>query len=50
MVRWICGNKLQDRVPSEGLRERLGLDDILGTTAKQVLLVWACVVNRRLIR
>jgi len=28
MVRWMCGVKLQDRVPSKGLRERLGLDDI----------------------
>jgi len=27
MVRWMCGVKLQDRVPSKGLRERLGLDD-----------------------
>jgi len=24
MVRWMCGVKLQDRVPSKGLRERLG--------------------------
>jgi len=23
MVRWMCGVKLQDRVPSKGLRERL---------------------------
>jgi len=29
MVRWICGMKLQDRIPSKGLRERLGLDDII---------------------
>jgi len=29
MVRWMCGVKLQDRVPSIGLRERLGLDDII---------------------
>ena len=29
MVRWMCGIKLQDRVPSKGLRERLGLDDII---------------------
>ena len=28
MVRWMCAVKLQDRVPSKGLRERLGLDDI----------------------
>jgi len=24
-VKWMCGIKLQDRVPSKGLRERLGL-------------------------
>jgi len=29
MVRWMCGIKLQDRVPSKGLREKLGLDDII---------------------
>ena len=29
MVRWICGIKIQDRVPRKGLRERLGLDDII---------------------
>jgi len=29
MVRWMCGVKLQDRVPNKGLRERLGLDDII---------------------
>ena len=29
MVRWMCGVKLQDRIPSKGLRERLGLDDII---------------------
>jgi len=29
MVRWMCGMKLQDRIPSKGLRERLGLDDII---------------------
>ena len=29
MVRWMCGVKLQDRVPSKELRERLGLDDII---------------------
>jgi len=25
----MCGIKLQDSVPSKGLRERLGLDDII---------------------
>jgi len=29
MVRWMCGMKLQDRIPSKALRERLGLDDII---------------------
>jgi len=29
MARWMCGVKLQDRVPSKGLSEILGLDDII---------------------
>jgi len=29
MVRRMCGVKLQDRIPSKGLRERLGLGDII---------------------
>jgi len=29
MVRWVCSVKLQDRVPSKRLRERLGLDEII---------------------
>jgi len=29
MVRWMCGVRLQDRVPSKGLKERLGLGDII---------------------
>jgi len=28
MVRWMCGVKLKDRLPSKVLRERLGIDDI----------------------
>jgi len=44
MVRWMCGVKLQDRVPSKGLTEKLGLDD---KTAKQVVMVWVCTVKRR---
>jgi len=27
-------------------RERLGIDDNLGTTAKQVVMVWACDVKK----
>jgi len=39
MVRWVCGIKLQDRVPSKGLRERLGLDDII-SVLQQNRLQW----------
>jgi len=46
MVRKMCGVKLQDRVPSKGLRERLGLDDNLGTTEKQVAKVWVCAAKK----
>jgi len=28
MVRWMCGVKLKDRLPSNELSERLGIDDI----------------------
>ena len=28
MVRWMCGVKLKDRLPSKELRQRLGVDDI----------------------
>jgi len=28
MVRWMCGTKLKDRLPSKEQRERLGIDDI----------------------
>ena len=28
MVRWMCGVKLKDKLPSKELRERLGVDDI----------------------
>ena len=28
MVRWMCGIKLKDGLPSKELRERLGIDDI----------------------
>jgi len=45
MVKWRCGIKVKDRFRSKELRERLELDDNLGTTAKQVVLVWACVAT-----
>ena len=28
MVRWMCGVKLKNRLPSKKLRERLGVDDV----------------------
>ena len=28
MVRWMCGVRLKDRIPSKELRKRLGIDDI----------------------
>ena len=46
MVRWMCGIKLQDRVPCKPLKERLGLEDNFGTTAKQVAMVWTCAAKR----
>jgi len=39
MVRWMCGIKLQDRVLSKVLRERLGLDDII-SVLQQNRLRW----------
>jgi len=29
MLRWMCDVKVKDKVPSEELRERLGIDDII---------------------
>ena len=43
MVRWMCGVKLKDRLPSKELRERLGVDDIaenLGRVKKIFLTLW----------
>ena len=45
MVRWMCGVKLQDRIPSKGLRERLGLDDII--SVQQNRLRWYGHVSRK---
>jgi len=44
----MCGVKLQDRIPSKGLRERLELDYIISVLEqKQAAMVWACVAKRR---
>jgi len=37
MVKWMCGIKVQDRVTSKGLRERLGLDDIISVLQQNKL-------------
>jgi len=37
MVRWKCGVKVQDRIPSKGLRQRLGLDDIISVLQRNRL-------------
>jgi len=46
MVRWMCGIKLQDRVLSKGLRERLGLDDMI-SVLQQNRLRWYGHVLRK---
>ena len=47
MVRWMCGVKLKDRLPSKELRERLGIDGhSTGIAAEQAALVWACAAKR----
>jgi len=47
MVNWMCNVKVKDKVPSKELTEILGIDDNLRTKAKQIAMVWACVVKRR---
>jgi len=39
IVKWMCGIKLQDRVPSKELRERLGIDEII-SVLQQNRLRW----------
>jgi len=46
MVRWMCGVKPQDRVPSKELRESLGLDDII-SVLQQNRLQWKVHVLRK---
>jgi len=45
MVRWMCGIKLQDRVPSKELRERLGLDDIISALQQNRLQLYGHVLQ-----
>jgi len=46
MVRWMCGVKLQDRIPSKWLRERLGLDGIISVLQQNRLLWYGHVLRK----
>jgi len=46
MVRWMYGMKLQDRVPSKELRERLGLDDIISVLQQNRLQLYGHVLQK----
>jgi len=46
MVRWMCGVKLKDRLPSKELRDRLGVDDI-ALILQQNRLLWYGHVLRK---
>ena len=46
MVRWMCGVKLKDRLPSKELRERLGIYDI-ALVLQQNRLRWYAHVLRK---
>ena len=47
MARWTCDVKVKDGVPSKELRETMNRWYNLGTTAKQVAMLRACVAKRR---
>ena len=47
MVRWMCGVEVKDKSSSKGLRERLGLDDII-SVLQQNRLHWYWRVAKRL--
>jgi len=46
MVRWMCGVKLKDRLPSKELRVRLGINDI-ALVSQQNRLHWYGYVLRK---
>jgi len=46
MIRWMCGIKVKDRFRSKELREIRNRWQNIGTTAKQAVMVWACVAKR----
>jgi len=46
MVRWMCGVKLQDRVPGKELSGRLGLDDIISVLQRNRLQWYRHVLQK----
>ena len=46
MVRWMCGVKLQDRVPSKELRGRLELEDIISVLQRNRLRWYGDVLRK----
>jgi len=46
MVRWMCGVRLKDRIPSKELRKRQGIDDI-ALVLQQNRLSWYGHVLRK---
>ena len=46
MVRWMCGVKLQDGVPSKELRGRLSLDDIISVLQRNRLRWYGHVLRK----
>ena len=46
MVRWLCDVKLQDRIPSKELRERLGLGDIISVLQRNSLRWYGHVLQK----
>ena len=47
MVRWMCGVKLRERLPSKELRERLGIDDIALVLQKNRLCWYWHVLQKK---
>ena len=46
IVSWMCDIKLQDRAPSEGLRVRLALDDIISVLQQNKLRWYGHVLSK----
>ena len=46
MVRWMRGVKLKDRIPSTGLRDRLGIEDIISVIQQNRLRWYGHVMQK----